>query len=68
MRLRTKGMKLVKFKITIRPFEWDLWPNWVGGHTPNIREIFFLCFRINIYLESRKQQIFVQDDIYGLDD
>jgi hypothetical protein len=54
MRLRTKGMRLHTFKITIKPLEWELWPHWTGSETPNIREIFILCFRINIYLESRK--------------
>lgn len=73
MKLKTRGMVLKSLKITIRPLEWDLWPNWTGGETPNIREIRFLCLRINIYLETRKTKeqkadsIAYYKDLYGVD-
>lgn len=52
MKFKPSG-KLHTLKVTIKPLEWHFWPNWVGGNTPNVREIFFLCFRINIYFAPK---------------
>jgi len=53
MKLQFKNRRIHTFKITIKPLEWHFIPNQVGGDTPNVREIFFLCFRINIYLVEK---------------